>query len=67
MPQHGTEASLSPAAGTSSAAACFAFNNHGRPLGQTKGYTKGNATCFEPGGGGGGGCGCGGGGADGAI
>ena len=32
MPQHGTEASLSPAAGTSCAAACIAFDVHHQPL-----------------------------------
>ena len=32
MPQHGAEPSLSPAAGTSSAAACIAFDVHHQPL-----------------------------------
>ena len=32
MPQHGTEASLSPAAGTSCGAACIAFDVHHQPL-----------------------------------
>ena len=39
MPQHGTEASLSSAAGTSCAAACIAFDVHQQPL---KFHTKGN-------------------------
>ena len=48
MPQHGTEASLCPAAGTSCAAACSAFDfHHTNRQDKRTGSTKGSATCLN--------------------
>ena len=54
MPQHGTDASLSPAAGTSCAAACIATFSHGPTVKvETEATKKATQTCLNFGGGGG--------------